>query len=184
MAMAELGAHFNRLGDLDTAHEWFFRSAEAGNARAAAYLGWLFNLYGGVEDAIRWTRIAIERGDVAAQAQLERLLDKSVYNPLDPTVMMVMHRNRRDAHAAIAAGNENLAARLLAVGEEWGDAESFFMLGEWWGRQGTSGHAILYYQRTLSLSPQGHSRAEEKLRALSASLQRNRVQDRDTPPSG
>jgi TPR repeat protein len=74
LAMAQLGAHYNRRGDLEVAHEWFFRAAEAGDARAAAYLGWVFKMYSGGEDAIHWTRIAIDRGNSGAQAQLEKLL--------------------------------------------------------------------------------------------------------------
>lgn len=174
-AMSELGAHYNRLGDIDTAHEWFFRAAEAGHARGAAYLGWLFILYGSVEDAIHWTRIAVERGDELAPDQLDRLLNLPDLDPLHPTVMMMNHRNLENAVAAINAGDDDLAGRLLHFGLESGDPEAMFMYGQWWERQGTLGHAIICYQRA-SNSPLPHSRAKQRLALLLASVRTGRVE--------
>ena len=182
LAMTQLGVYSNRIGDLDAAHEWFFRAAEAGDARAAAYLGWVFKRYGGIEDAIHWTRVAIGRGDGAAHSQLESLLHPETRNQFYPSVMTVMHQNRREAFAAVEAGDEDRAFQLLTIGEEWGDADAIVMLGEWWERQGTLGHAILYYQLAISANPLQSSGAQSKLRSILTRIAQQK-EDRDTTAS-
>ena len=174
VAMGQIGAYYNNKGDLDVAHEWFFRAAEAGDARAAAYLGWVFKCYGGINDAIHWTRVAIERGDADAPAQLESLLNPATLNQLDPTVTMMMHRNRRKVLEAVEAGDEDTAFRLLTLGEEWGDLDAMVMFGEWWERQGCIGHAILYYQLAISVSPLQSSGAQSKLRSILTNIAQSR----------
>lgn len=153
-AMQTIGVLFNLKGDLENAHPWMLRAADAGDVRAQAYMGWIFNLLGDTDLAIEYTQMAIDGGDPNAAQMMKGLVNPPDFD--DQFTKIYALTAKRLGDAAFELGNEDQAAESWTRAADNGDIDSLFRLGERWERQGTLGHALIFYGKA---SRAGHTEA-------------------------
>ncbi|MCU1509508.1 MAG: tetratricopeptide repeat family protein [Glaciihabitans sp.] len=144
-AMFQVAVFHNRRGDMDEAHEWFEKAANAGAIEARAYLGWVYKMKDLPDEAIRWTRQAAMDGNDNAKVMLDMLL-----NPSDdsrPEIVAMAHMSKLMGDAAASLGNWAQARDGWYRAADMGNLEAMTLMGRLEEQEGAAGAAILWHER-------------------------------------
>lgn len=144
-AMFHVAIFHNLRGDMDEAHAWFEKAANAGAIEARAYLGWVCRMKDLTGEAIRWTRLAAADGNVHAEAMLNMLL-----NPTDdtrPEIVVAAHTSKILGDGAASLGNSAQARSGWFTSADMGNLEAMTLMGQLEEREGALGAAILWHER-------------------------------------
>jgi hypothetical protein len=144
-AMFQLAVHHNRRGDMEEAHKWFEKAANAGAIEARAYLGWVYKMNDLRDEAIYWTRMAAEDGSNDAKLMLETLLNPP--DDLRPEIVSMAYTLQITGDAAASLGNWRQARDRWFRAADMGNVKAMTRIGRLEEDEGALGAAILWHER-------------------------------------